>query len=501
MAPFHIKAAKQNPADFKGDCLIIPLYSDTKELSDTLQELDKIHHNIISGSLKSDEFSANLSQTFILNLPPDSPLKKIILCGIGSSKELTADVLRKSLASAARHSEKIGGDIGIALPLNDTLKPEDIAGIVLEGFTLAVYKFDRYKSNNIAGKKNRPKSITVLSPDSGNLKSIDAALKRTEIVCDAVWFGRDMINLPANVFSTQSFATEARKLSRRAKVKAEIIGKEKLKKLGMNAMLSVAQGSEQPPRLITLEYKGGKAGKAPLVLVGKGVVFDSGGLSLKQPLKMIEMKQDMGGAGVALSAFKAAVELGIKINLVALIPTVENMPSGAAYRPGDIIKTHSGITVEVLNTDAEGRLILADALSYAKKYRPQAVIDVATLTGGIKIALGKAGCGVFSPDDSLAELILKASENTGEKAWRFPLWDEFDKMIESNMADIKNSAGPEGSSITAAKFLGRFTKNCNWAHIDIANVDYASSDEELFRKGATGFGIRLLINLIENWKQ
>ncbi|MBD3233438.1 MAG: leucyl aminopeptidase [candidate division Zixibacteria bacterium] len=501
MAPFRINATKQSFVNFKGDCLIIPLYSDAKTLPDRLRELDERHNNIISGSLRSDEFSANPSQTFVLNLPPDSPLRKIILCGIGSSKDLKSEGLRKSIASAARQSEKLGGKIGIALPVSDNLKPEVIAGIALEGFILAVYKFERYKSNNKGSKKSQLKAITILSPDAGNLKSIDSSLRKAEAICDAVWFGRDIINSPANAFNTQSFVTEARKLSKRAKVKAEIIGKEELKKLGMNAILGVAQGSAQPPKLIALEYKGGKAGKAPLVLVGKGVVFDSGGLSLKQPLKMLEMKQDMGGAGVILSAFRAIIELGIKINMVALIPTVENMPSGTAYRPGDIIKTHSGITVEVLNTDAEGRLILADALSYARKYKPQAVIDVATLTGGIKIALGRVGCGVFSPDDSLAEIILGASENTGEKAWRFPLWDEFDRMIESNMADIKNSAGPEGSSITAAKFLGRFTTDYKWAHIDIANVDYASSDEELFRKGATGFGIRLLINLIENWKQ
>ncbi len=499
MAKTKLLISRKLYPEFEGDSLIIALPSGVKTTPKELKSLDDKIDNILSQVLKSEEFGGKASETFIINLFGKYGLRKIILVGLGDTKELNAEQIRKSTAAGIRVAEKTGGEVGVLYSqLPDSLTFEILIKVGVEGALLSLYRFDKYKSPNNDNHKTIS-SIAFIVPEEVNVIALNRILKTAETIAYMVWFGREITNLPGNEFSPSSFALQARKLAKKPKVKIDVLEKDRLKKLGMNAILAVGQGSEHSPMMIVMEYGGGKKGGKPVVLVGKGVTFDSGGISIKPPSNMDEMKQDMAGGAAVLSAFKAAVELKIPINLVGIIPTVENMPSGGSYRPGDIIKTHSGITVEVLNTDAEGRLILADGLSYAKKFKPEAIFDIATLTGAAKIALGTVGCAILSYDDELIEKLQKASEDTGEKVWRLPLWKEFDKQIESSVADIKNTGGRAGGTITAAKFLGKFAEGYPWAHIDIANVDYAESDGELWRKGATGFGIRLLISLIRNW--
>jgi leucyl aminopeptidase len=508
MADIKIIPSRKKPEDFRGQTLIVGLFSDKKTVPGGLKEFDKRFSGSISGLIRAGDFEGETGETYMITLPPGLPIRRAILTGLGSSSDFALENYRKSVAAAFRVAGKFGGKTAVYFNTNgiDKAKTADLISAGIEGALLGLYRFERFKMGKPPGtgfaadRKKAIKSITLLMPDQKNPREFNDIIEQSRTICDAVYFGRDIINLPGNEFTTESFGREALKIARNPKVRAEIIREKRLKELGMNGLLSVGRGSNSKPLMVILEYKGGSKNRAPLVLVGKGITFDSGGISIKPAAKMEEMKQDMAGGGAVLAAFRAAVKLELPINLTAIIPAAENMPSGNSYRPGDIIKTHSGITVEVINTDAEGRIILADALSYSRKFKPAAVIDVATLTGTAKIALGTIGCAVLSPDDELVSRIHKASEKTGEKVWRMPLWQEFGKQIESDMADIKNSGGKEGGTCIAAIFLSKFTMGLRWAHIDIANVDYAYSETEITRKGATGFGIRLLIDIIRFWE-
>ncbi|MBD3169630.1 MAG: leucyl aminopeptidase [candidate division Zixibacteria bacterium] len=501
MKKIKTSLSKKAPDEYLGDNLMIILRGASKELDEYIDTLDSRISNLISDHISDGNFSGAEGETTVLTLPAELPFRRIILAGAGNDNSFNNNSLRKAVSSGIRQAERFGGKSGIYISgfqqFTDSAK---MVFTVFEASFLALYRFDLYKSTINKTPKKSISAISLLLPGKKIPASLSKSIDEARTICEAVYFGRDIINLPANDFNTGDFAAEARKIGRKANVKTTVYKEAQLKRMGMNAVLSVGRGSENPSMLITMEYNGGKQNGKPLVMVGKGVTFDSGGLSLKSAANMVEMKQDMGGAGVVMSAFKAAVELQLKINLVAIIATVENMPSGSAYRPSDVIKTHSGLTVEIINTDAEGRLILADALSYSKKFKPSAVIDVATLTGASKVALGTVGCAVMSFHKDLIEKIYHASENTDEKAWELPLWDEFNKQIKSDIADFKNSGGREGGAITAGLFLSKFIEGEKWAHIDMANVDYAYSETPITRKGASGFGIRLLVDFLKNWK-
>jgi len=299
---------------------------------------------------------------------------------------------------------------------------------------------------------------------------------------------RDLGNLPGNICTPAHLAERARAVAEELGFQCQVLDRPQIEELKMGSFLSVTNGSEQPPKFIILEYSGAGKKQKPLVLVGKGITFDSGGISLKPHLDMDQMKFDMCGAASVLGAFRAVAELKAKINLVGLIPACENMPSGRATKPGDIVKSMSGQTVEVLNTDAEGRLILCDALTYAERYEPAAVVDIATLTGAIVISLGHIACGVFSNNDSLARALLNAGEESFDRGWQMPLWDDYQEGLDSNFADFANVAGRPGASITAACFLSKFGKKYDWAHLDIAGVAWNEGKE----KGATGRPVALL---------
>jgi leucyl aminopeptidase len=373
------------------------------------------------------------------------------------------------------------------------LSPERGAEFLL-GLSLRAYEFDKYKTK----KKDdaaAPVAVTIVAEQAGKLKK---AWAEVEPVADGVLLARDLVHEAPNALGPQEFAAEAEKL-RKLGVDVEVLGEKDLRKIGMGALLAVAQGSARPPRLVVMRWNGGKDGDRPAVFIGKGLVFDSGGISIKPAGGMEDMKADMGGAAAVTGLFKALAGRKAKVNAVGLLGIVENMPDGASYRPGDILTSLSGQTIEVVNTDAEGRLVLADVLAYAEdRFKPAFMIDLATLTGAIVVALGAQMAGLFASDDQLAADLVKAGEDTGERLWRMPMGPEYDKLIDSRFADMKNSGGRNAGSITAAQFLRRFVGDTPWAHLDIAGTAMSSPETDINRAWASGYGVRLLDRLVRN---
>jgi leucyl aminopeptidase len=356
----------------------------------------------------------------------------------------------------------------------------------------AGYRFTRMKSKSEdSGPALRRLALSV---DRAAHKGAAAGLEQGLAVTHGMSLARDLGNLPPNVCTPSYLAGEARELAKRYRMKATVLGREDMERLGMHALLSVAQGSAEPPRFITLEYNGGPKNMKPVVLVGKGITFDTGGISIKPAAEMDEMKFDMCGAAAVLGTMKAAGEMRLPVNLVGAIPTTENMPGSRATRPGDVVKSLSGQTVEILNTDAEGRLILCDALTYVERFRPAAVIDIATLTGACVIALGHVATGLFANDEALAREVIAAGEAAYDRVWRLPLWEDYQEQMKSNFADFANIGGRPAGAVTAACFLARFARKYKWAHLDIAGTAWKSGKE----KGATGRPVPLLTQFLIN---
>ncbi|WP_029074149.1 leucyl aminopeptidase [Kaistia adipata] len=431
--------------------------------------------------------------------PAGLTFDRLVVVGLGKAQELVEGdwsrlggaimgALRKAEA-ATLHSERPDG-IAIA--------GEQLADIGL-GAVLRAYSFDRYKSKGKKGKDEDkapkpPVTLDIVAAEAGKAKKAWAG---RSAVADGAILARELVNEPANVLGPVEFAEKAAELEKLG-VTIETLTEKQMKKLGMRALLGVAQGSSRPPRLVAMHWNGSKAKEKPVAFVGKGVVFDTGGISIKPAGGMEDMKGDMGGAAAVVGLMHALAARKAKANVVGIIGLVENMPDGNAQRPGDIVAAASGVTIEIINTDAEGRLVLADALWYAQKtYEPKVIVDLATLTGAIMVALGSDYAGMFATDDALAGALSKAGEATGEKVWRMPLGPAYDKMIESKFADIKNTGGRYGGSITAAQFLKRFVDDgVAWAHLDIAGTAMGSPQTEVNRSWASGWGVRILDRLV-----
>ena len=377
----------------------------------------------------------------------------------------------------------------------------DAASFAL-GALLRGYKFKKYKSK--AKKKNgaeaNDRSLKKIVIHCDDPKAANQAFVSARAILDGVTLARDLVNEPANILGPAEFAARAKALTKSG-VRVEVLGLKALQKLGMNALLAVGQGSEKPSHVVVMQWRGaGPKGGAPIALVGKGVTFDTGGISLKPAAGMEDMKGDMGGAACVVGLMQALAERKAKVNAVGIIGLVENMPSGRAQRPGDVVTAMSGQTIEVLNTDAEGRMVLADCLWYVQeRFKPKAIVDLATLTGAVMVALGKEHAGLFSNNDELSGWLTEAGNVTGERLWRLPLGPKYDKMIDSKVADMKNTGGKWGGSISAAQFLQRFIKDGTpWAHLDIAGTAMSSVDSEINRSWGSGFGVRLLDRLISD---
>jgi leucyl aminopeptidase len=450
----------------------------------------------IAKALKAASFSGKKGETLTLVHPSGNP-SIVVVAGIGKAKDLTSLALEEAggaITAAALVAKVDSIEINAALPKAAKIDGNDAAAHLAFGVQLRSYRFDKYRTKIKPEDKPKLKSVSLVSASAEKAKKAYAPLAA---LAESINFSRDLVSEPANILYPETLANECKKLTK-VGVKVEVLGETEMKKLGMGSLLGVGQGSERESKLVVMQYYGGKKGTKPVALIGKGVTFDTGGISIKPANGMEEMKWDMGGSAAVIGTMRALAARGAKVNAVGVVGLVENMPDGNAQRPGDVVTSMSGQTIEVLNTDAEGRLVLADALYYCQqRFKPQCMVDLATLTGAIIISLGSHKAGLFSNNDKISAQLTAAGDTTGEKLWRMPMGDEYDVMINCDIADMKNiSDGREAGSTTAAQFLQRFISDVPWAHLDIAGVAWNNKPTSLHPKGAVGWGVRLLNNWI-----
>lgn len=496
----ELKVLRKNLLGHKTECLIIGRFEGRSE-NPAIEEIDAVLGGIIKCAIKSGDFKGKLNQTALFYSAGLISAERVLIVGLGQRREFCLEKLREVSGEAAAILKKIGARvISTTLPqaIEGLIADDEIGQSIAEGSALGTYSFDEYKTERKSVLKSIKILNVVLPLSYKGVKKIEEGIIKGQIISQSVLSARRLVSSPGNLATPSFIAEKALEIAKEAHITANVIDENEMKKLGMGALLAVAQGSSQPPKFIVLEYKGGKAKEEPYVLVGKAVTFDSGGISIKPSPGMDEMKMDMSGGAAVLGAIRAVAMLKMPVNLVALIPATENLPGGKAYKPGDIIKSMSGKTIEVLNTDAEGRLIMADALTYAERYNPKAVIDIATLTGACIVALGSNASALLGNNEALKKDLLRAGDETGERVWELPLWDSYKKQIKSDVADMKNVGGKEAGTITAAAFLDKFASKYHWAHIDIAGTAWEKKGKPYIPKGGTGVGVRLLVKFLEN---
>ena len=496
-----IKISQNHQSLFKhkSECLILHCFEEKKP-SGTVKNVDAALNGAITTAFKNKRFSGKPNQTLLLNAGEGFKSDNILLVGVGKNKDVSLEKLRQASGIAGKTAEKSGFKSATLFLNEDVFDKKDYgnkASAVAEGIALALYHFDNYKSDN-GEPVSRLQALTLLSVSKTQQAVLKKSIARAVKIVGAVHSARDLISHPGNTATPTYLADHAKKLARKNKITCKVLGKKEMTKLGMGALLGVSRGSHEPPALIVLEYFGTAKSKAPTVIVGKGVTFDTGGISLKPGAGMDEMKMDMSGAATTLSTLQVIASLKLPINVVGIVAAVENMPGGSAIKPGDILKSMSGKTIEVLNTDAEGRLVLADALTYAQRYKPKEVIDLATLTGAVVIALGHQAAAVIGNNPDMVARLKKAGDATGERVWELPLWEEYEKSVKSDIADLKNIASPGvgAGTITGAAFLKPFAGDQPWTHIDIAGTAWGE-EKPYTTKGASGYGVRLLLQYLE----
>jgi len=469
----------------EANALVIPIFEDTKTKG--FGKFSGIIQNIISESKPS------FGEVIVIHKPSigkSLKLEKVLLISLGKEEKLDYETIRKlgGIIGSGANKYKFSSCTIADTWYRKKLDKETSIRALVEGIFLGTYTFEEFFSE----KKTKVNLKEVNIEFKGNFEKV---IEETRIVAESVFLARDLQNLPSNIATPTYIANVAKEECEKVGISVKIIEKEEAEKLGMNLYLAVARGSEERPKFVVMEYKGG--GDKWYSIAGKGITFDTGGISIKPSERMEEMKYDMSGAASVIGSMIAIARLGLKVNVVGITPLTENMPSGKATKPGDIVKSMGGISVEIINTDAEGRLILADALEYVKKYNPEFVIDIATLTGACVVALGHEAAGLMGNNSELIEMIKKSSQRTGERVWELPLWDEYNEYIKSDFADVKNVGNRYGGAITAAAFLKKFT-NYKWSHIDIAGVAYTDKEKFYIKKGGTGFGVRLFVELFKS---
>jgi leucyl aminopeptidase len=453
--------------------------------------------NLVTRAAAADRFKGKSGSALDLVAPPGLDVSRLVVVGVGKARDLKAQDFVKLGGIAMGRIPAAAKDATIIADLpGGAIKPDRVADLAL-GVQLRAYAFERYKTTRKEGEE-KAAEVKVTIAVTG-VASAQKAFRPRAAVADGVTIARDLVNEPANVLYPEEFARRAGTLKKLGVV-VDVLGVKEMKKLGMNALLGVGQGSQHESRTVIMRWNGGKRGAAPVAFVGKGVCFDTGGISIKPAGSMEDMKGDMAGAACVVGLMHALAARKAKVNAVGAIGIVENMPDGRAQRPGDIVTTMSGQTIEIINTDAEGRLVLSDVLHYVnKQFKPRFMIDLATLTGAIIVALGQEYAGLFANDDRLAERLVKVGNEIGERVWRMPLGPEYDKMIDSKFADMKNTGGRHGGAITAAQLLQRFVDKTPWAHLDIAGTAMGSPQTEINRTWGSGFGVRLLDRLVAEY--
>jgi len=483
------------PEKQRSGCIVAGVF-ESRKLSSVAHQIDEVSGGAISSILRRGDLEGKPGQTLLLHNIPNLPSERVLLVGCGKEKEFNENRYRDTTVKAVSVLKDTGATEATSYLTELDVKGRDISWKVRQAVEVteaALYRFDQLKSKP-DNSRRALRRVVLAVPKRSDLGPGEQAIREGRAIAEGMKLARDLGNLPGNLCTPAYLAEQATEIGKQYGLKITVLEKDDMQKLGMGALLSVARGSRQPPKLIVLEYHGGKEGEPPVALVGKGLTFDAGGISIKPAANMDEMKYDMCGGASVLGAVKAAAELKLPLNIVGIIPSSENLPDGDANKPGDIVTSMSGQTVEVLNTDAEGRLILSDALTYAERYKPAVVIDIATLTGACVIALGAHASGLLANNDQLAREILGAGKYTHDRAWQLPLWDEYQKQLDSNFADMANIGGREAGTITGACFLARYAKNFKWAHLDIAGTAWKTGKE----KGATGRPVPLLVQFLIN---
>ena len=460
--------------------------------------LDKRLGGALRGLIGSREFEGRANEVLLYHTQEKIPAKRLVLVGLGKKKDVTLDSLRQALGHGVKRVRQAKVEaFAVVVP---TVTPKgsnlvEVAQVMVEGAILGNYQFTTYRSEK--GSSKDVSAMTILAPQKSQLRQLTEGIRRGVATAEATVLVRDLCNHPSNVMTPSRIANEAKAVAKEPGVSLKILEQKDMEQLGMGALLGVARGSHEPPKFIILEYNGTKKkDERPVVLVGKTITFDTGGISLKPAENMEHMKADMTGGAEVLASMRATARLKLPLRLISILPVAENMPGGRAMKPGDIVKTLSGKTVEVQNTDAEGRLILSDGLAYAQRYKPAALIDIATLTGACVVALGQFAIGMFGTDGKLKDAVRKAGLRAGERVWEMPLWDEYFEQLKSDVADMRNIGGRGGGMITAALFLSKFVGDCPWVHLDIASTDWSERERAYLPKGPTGIGTRLLIQYL-----
>ncbi|HEY0304010.1 MAG TPA: leucyl aminopeptidase [Longimicrobiales bacterium] len=506
MAELRVSTVHAAAPDVATPLLVLPIYERDDKLSGAAADVDQRMNGAVARVLKSGDFRGRKDETLMLFPAPDSlKAERVLLLGIGKRDGYTLEKLRRAVGLALRTAEKMGLK-AFALSLEHTSHSSERLGLALaaraasEAAVMGAWDFREYKSKrNDDDPRKTVEEMVLITANDREHKDVEAAAGLGVVLGRSANLARGLASHPGNVATPTYLANVAQEIAGQHNMKITVLDREQMRAEKMFALLAVAQGSAEEPRFIALEYSGGKQGDRPLVLVGKGVTFDSGGISIKPAERMEDMKYDMSGAAAVLGAMRGIAELKLKANVVGIIPATENLPSGTAVKPGDVISSHLGKSIEIINTDAEGRLILADALAYARRYKPAAMIDAATLTGAVVVALGQQAIGLMGNDGDLIDEVMAAGLRAGERCWNLPLWDEYRELLDSNIADIKNSGGRYAGTITGGWFLKDFVADdIPWAHLDIAGMAYKDEAASYLRKGATGTPTRLFIEWVRS---
>ena len=473
------------------DCLLLGFYPKRK-LGPAATVIDEALGGLISRLLKRDDPEGKPGDIFAINHLPEGKIERLILVGLGKKEELTASNYRKALSAAVNALKSTAAKHAASALHEAEVKDRSLEWNIrqaVESLENALYRYNQTKSEKDQGKPPRLEKLQFLLEPEADVAAVEIAIRQAHAIAKGMKLARDLGNLPGNICTPTYLAEQAEKLGKEhKKLKVKILDEAELEELGMGSFLSVSKGSREPAKLIVMEYHGASGKTKPHVLVGKGLTFDAGGISLKQANAMDEMKYDMCGGAAVIATLGVAAELELPLNVIGLVPASENLPDGAANKPGDIVTSMAGTTIEILNTDAEGRLILCDTLTYAKRYDPVAVVDCATLTGACITALGRHPSGLMGNDDALCASLIQAGETTHDRVWRLPLWEDYQEQMKSNFADVANIGGPDGGAITAGCFLSRFAKDFKWAHLDIAGTAWKTGND----KGSTGRPVPLL---------
>lgn len=493
----EIKVVAGDIARIEAGAIVVNFFEGMEHPEGDTATIDRALGGAISQLISQGEIKGKLKQITVIHSLGRLPATRVVVAGLGKQEKMSQDKVRGVVAETCRLLRQNNVD-NVATIVQGAgiagITVEGAAQAITEGALLGVYSFRRHLTKE--AEHGEIKQLTIVEADESKVPGLEEGCYKGKILAEATNLARDMVNEPANYMTPSHMAETAAKLAETYGLELSVLERAQMQKLGMGALLGVAQGSRQPPKFIVLRYRGGNSNETDVALIGKGITFDSGGISIKPSERMGEMKGDMAGGAAVMAAISAIAQLKPKINVMALIPATENLPGGSALKPADVLTAMSGKTIEIVSTDAEGRLILADALGYAKKLKAKRIVDVATLTGAMSIALGNVCTGAFTNNQELVDKVIAAGAEAGEKIWQMPMYEEYKEQNKSNVADIKNTGGRPAGAITAAQFVGEFAGDTPWVHLDIAGTFMSEKERNYLVKGATGVTVRTLVNLV-----